>query len=133
MTTAALERERRENRLVYDGLTEGEAYRILTDGVGQVASRFEPGNQPDLDVAQTGDDVTLHGGGRFVPRGSSDPREEVTEKAIPEPRVKPDTYRMLPDRSIPVPAGKPDLYGLPPGGANPGLRAKPLLLGGRGQ
>ena len=69
---------------------------------------FEPRNRPDLDVAQTGDDVTLHGGGKFVPRGSSDPRDEVSERAIPEPRVKPGTYRMLPYWSIPVPAARPD-------------------------
>ncbi len=130
MTTAALEREQRENRLAYNDLTDGEAYRVLTDGAGQAASRFEPGNRPDLDVAQTGDDVTLHGGGRFVPRGSSNPRDEVTERAIPEPRVKPETNRMLPDRSIPVPTAKPDLYGIPPDKNIPILRTRRDLTAG---
>lgn len=67
MTTAAMEGDRQEGQLAYDDLTDGEAYRVLTDGAGQVASRFEPRGRPDLDEAQTDDDVTRHGGGRFVP------------------------------------------------------------------
>lgn len=130
MTTAALEREQRESRLAYDDLTDGEAYRVLTDGAGQGATRFEHRNRPDLDVAQTGDDVTLHGGNRFVPRASSDPRDEVSERAIPEPRVKPDAGRMLPDRSIPVPTVKPDLHSMRPDVAIPILRTKRDLTAG---
>lgn len=130
MTTAALEREQRENRLAYDDLTDGEAYRVLTDGAAQVATRFEPRNRPDLEAAQTGDDVTLHGGGRFVPRGSSGPLDAVSERAIPEPRVKPETNRVLPDRSIPVPAAKPDHYGMPPDKTIPILRTKRDLTAG---
>ena len=118
MTTAALEREQRESRLAYDGLTAG---------AGQVASRFEPENQSDLDVAQAVDDVTLHGSGRFVPQGSLDSYNAVSDSAIPEPRVKPETYRMLRDRSVPVPTTKPDRNGMPPDGTIPVPVMKPDL------
>jgi len=131
MTTAALEREQRENRLAYDGLTDGEAYRVLTDGAGQVASRFEPRNRPDLDLAQTGDDVTLHGGGKFVPRGKSAPHEAAPYGAIPEPRVKPDIFRMMPGPFVSDPIATPDLQGMRPDRSIPVPGTKPGLPGGQ--
>ncbi|MBD1544882.1 hypothetical protein [Roseibium aggregatum] len=131
MTTAALEREQRENRLAYDDLTEGEAYRVLTDGAGQVATRFEPGNQPDLDLAQTGDDVTLHGGGKFVPRGKSAPHEAAPYGVIPEPRAKPDIFRMMPGPIVPDPIATPDLQGMRPDRSIPVPGTKPGLPGGQ--
>ncbi len=110
MTTAALEREQRENRLPYDDLTTGEAYRVLPDGVGQIASRFGPRDRPDLDEARTEDDIALHGDERFVPRfrsgrqGGVPQGEDISTqpgtsgvyntlpkgKTALEPRIKPD-------------------------------------------
>ncbi len=110
MTTAALEREQRENRLPYDDLTTGEAYRVLPDGVGQIASRFGPRDRPDLDEARTEDDIALHGDERSVPRFrsgrqggvpqgediSTQPGKSGAYNTLPkgttalEPRIKPD-------------------------------------------
>ncbi len=65
MTSAALERNRRESRLAYDDLTDGEAYGAPADSARYVASKF-------------------------ASRGNTNPRDMAPDSAILVPETKPE-------------------------------------------